>query len=289
MVLLDDDLAVFIPDIFAGIAAGNAVLQALNGFVSIHERLDRHPWDDILACSTVLLADDQLLRYIDHSSGQVTRVSRAECRIGKSLAGAVCRHEVFQNVQTFTEIGLDRKFDGVALGIRHQAAHAGQLLDLLVGTAGTGIGHHEDIVVLVHVADHNLGQFFIDLGPGCDNGAVAFLLRQQTSAEILGNLIHRVLALLHQLVLLFRHDDVSNGNSHGRLRRIMISDGLDQVEHFGCLESPVNVDASLQNLLELLLGHHEIDLKLELIARNGAIHVAEILWNDLIEQETAER
>ena len=59
------------------------------------------------------------------------------------------RHEVLQYVQTFTEVGLDGQLDRTTGCIRHQTTHTCQLLDLLVGTTGTGVRHHEDVVVFI--------------------------------------------------------------------------------------------------------------------------------------------
>ena len=60
-------------------------------------------------------------------------------------------NKVFQYVKTFTEVGLDRQLDGTAGSIGHQTTHAGKLFDLLVGTTGTGIRHHINIVVFIEV------------------------------------------------------------------------------------------------------------------------------------------
>ena len=46
---------------------------------------------------------------------------------------------------------------------------------------------------------------------------------------------------------------------------------------------------SLQNLLEILLLYDEVNLRKNLIARNRTIHEAEILWDDLIEDQTTYR
>jgi hypothetical protein len=58
-----------------------------------------------------------------------------------------CRH-----VQAFTEVRRDGRLDDRAVGLGHQAAHAGQLADLGGRTAGAGVGHHVDGVerLLVH-------------------------------------------------------------------------------------------------------------------------------------------
>ena len=60
-------------------------------------------------------------------------------------------NKVFQYVQTFTEIGLNRQLDGTSGSIGHQTTHTGQLLNLLVRTTGTGIGHHINIVIFIKV------------------------------------------------------------------------------------------------------------------------------------------
>jgi hypothetical protein len=65
-------------------------------------------------------------------------------RVGEALARAVGRDEVLEDVEAFAEI----RVIGVSMmepsGLRHQAAHAGELADLGRGTARAGIGHHED-------------------------------------------------------------------------------------------------------------------------------------------------
>ena len=48
------------------------------------------------------------------------------------------------------------------------------------------------------------------------------------------------------------------------------------------------VHDSLQNLLEILLLYDEVNLRKNLVARNRTIHEAEILRDDLIENQTAD-
>ena len=101
------------------------------------------PWRD----TAVLLPDDDVLRDVHHAAGQVTGVSGTQSGIGQALPGASGGDEVLQHGQALTEVCLDGDLDGLAGGVGHQAAHAGQLADLLHGTTGAGVGHHVDGVV----------------------------------------------------------------------------------------------------------------------------------------------
>ena len=57
--------------------------------------------------------------------------------------------EVLQYIKTFTEVGLNRKFDGVTSCICHQTTHTSQLFDLLIRSSRTRVSHHKDVVVLI--------------------------------------------------------------------------------------------------------------------------------------------
>ncbi len=64
------------------------------------------------------------------------------------------RAEVLEHREAFAEVGLDRRLDDLARGLGHQAAHAGELADLLDAAAGARVGHQEDRVqVDLAVAD----------------------------------------------------------------------------------------------------------------------------------------
>src|SRR5690606_9506128 len=80
------------------------------------------------------------------TTGQVTGVGCLECRIRQTLTSTVGRDEVLQYVQTFTEVGNDRRLDDRAIRLGHQATHTGQLTDLSGTTTSAGVGHDEDAV-----------------------------------------------------------------------------------------------------------------------------------------------
>ena len=77
--------------------------------------------------AAVVLADDELLRDVDETTGEVARVGGAECGVDETLAGARRGDEVLEHLEAFTEVRLDRAGDHVAARVGHEAAHAGDL------------------------------------------------------------------------------------------------------------------------------------------------------------------
>src|SRR5271169_3165806 len=92
--------------------------------------------------AAIFLGDDRVLRDIDEPARQITRIRRLQRGVSEALAGAVRRVEVFEDGQPLLEVRDDRRLDDLARRLRHQAAHAGQLLDLRRRTARPGIRHH---------------------------------------------------------------------------------------------------------------------------------------------------
>ena len=157
---------------------------------------------------TVGLTYDELLRYIDKTSGQVSRVRRTKSRIGKSLSGSVRRDEVLQNVQTFTEVRLDRKLDSTSRRICHKSTHAGKLLDLLVRTTGSGICHHMDVIVTTQSVKKCLSYLIVSILPNGDNIFITLLLSEKTSGEVPGDIFNLLLGVSQDLLLLGRNHHI---------------------------------------------------------------------------------
>ena len=171
--------------------------------------------------------------------------------------------------------------------IRHEAAHAGELLNLLIGTAGSGVSHHEDVVVLVETLEQVLGELLIRLLPGLDDFLIAFLVGRETAAVVLADFLDLRLRFRDETLLGLRHGHIRNRNGHARNRRVLVADGLDIVQHFRRAGEAVHVDDFLENLLALLLLDEEVNLGLQLVLRLGAIHEAEVLRNNLIEEDAS--
>ena len=126
-VVADDHLARFgITEIVDQIPAAEAFGQRLDHFVAFADVV----YFDTVVGAAVLLADDDVLRYVDQTAGQIPGVSRTQGGVRQALAGAAGGDEVLQDVQAFTVVGADRHLDGTAGGVGDQAAHTGQLADL---------------------------------------------------------------------------------------------------------------------------------------------------------------
>ena len=84
-------------------SAGHTLLKLLNNFLTIHKGTDFHIWN-VLSFTTIHLTNHKLLRYINKTSCQVTRVSGTKCGIGHTLSCTMSGNEVLQYVKTFTEV-----------------------------------------------------------------------------------------------------------------------------------------------------------------------------------------
>ena len=78
----------------------------------------------------LFLADYDLLRYIDQTSGEVSGVSGTKSGIGKRLTGASRTHEVLEYLHALAEVGLDRDLHRLTVGSEHRSAHTGKLTHL---------------------------------------------------------------------------------------------------------------------------------------------------------------
>ena len=134
LTLGDDDLArLRIDNVFGGSSAEHAVGERCDGRSALDDRshLERS------VGAAILFDDDGILADVDKAAGQVARVRRLERRISKALAGAVRRIEILKDGQALLEVRNDRRFDDFARRLGHEAAHAGELLNLGLRAAGS--------------------------------------------------------------------------------------------------------------------------------------------------------
>ena len=222
-------------------------------------RQEERQLDELLRLA-VLLTDDHVLRDVDETPRQVARVGGAERRVGEPLAGAVGRDEVLEHRQAFHEVRLDRTLDDLALRIRHQAAHAGELAQLSERAAGAGVGHHVDRVQLVQVLDHRVRDLVGGLGP--DRRDLLVPLRLGDEALVVRVLDARdpLLVAGEDLLLVRRDDDVVLRDRHAGERAVAEAEVLDRVEDVGDRMGAVAVDELRDEDAELLLRERPVDV-----------------------------
>ena len=107
-------------------AAEDALLQRLHHLAAFDERLH----GEAVLRAAIVLGDHQVLRDVDQAPREIAGIGRLQRGVGEALPRAVRRDEVLQHVQAFAEVRRDRRLDDRAVGLRHQAAHAGELSDL---------------------------------------------------------------------------------------------------------------------------------------------------------------
>ena len=274
--------------ILCDVTTGDTLLQGLDLLLAFLQCGDLQVRDLALICRAVKLTDDQILGNVNHSSCKVTGVSRTKRGIGKSLSSTVCGDEVLEYVKTLTEVRLDRELDGTSGCICHESSHTSELLDLLIGSTGSGIRHHEDVIVCIESTEKILGQLIIGLLPGIDNFLITLLLGNETTTVVPRDLVNDGLCVCQQLLLARRDGHIRDGYGHRRDGGLLIAHRLDIIQGEGRLGSAMYIHDSLQNLLEILLLYDEVNLRKNLVARNRTIHETEILRDDLIENQTAD-
>ena len=158
--------------------------------------IDDGPHLDARLGLAVLPGDDAVLGDVDQPPGQIPGVGGLERGVGQAFARAVGGVEVLQDREALLEIGDDRALDDLARGLRHQAAHAGELAHLRRRAARAGMRHHVDRVDvgiralggLLGRGDflhHLLGDFFGRLRPGVDHLVVLLAVGDQAVIVLL--------------------------------------------------------------------------------------------------------
>src|SRR5205814_5759251 len=159
---IHDYMAFEVLNLVEGDAAHDAVAQRLDFDAGFDNRLNVNAF----VSSAIEFVDDHVLRNVDQATGQVARVRSLQSGVGQTLAGAVRGNEVLQHGKAFAEVRSDWRFHNFAGRLGHQAAHAGELANLLLRTAGAGVRHNVDgvddafLVVVLQGFEHFVRDFF---------------------------------------------------------------------------------------------------------------------------------
>ncbi len=208
--------------------------------------------DEVLRLA-VVGADDHVLGDVDQAPGEIARVRGAQRGVGEALAGAVGGDEVLEHRQALHEVGLDRALDDLALRIRHQAAHSGELADLLERSARSGVGHHVDRVELVEVVLHRLGDLVGRPVPEHAELLLAVLLGEQAVVVLGLDLDHLLLVAVEDLLLVRRRDDVVLRDRDPGLGREVEPELLERIQRLCDRGRAVGLDQVEDDRVDLTL------------------------------------
>ena len=208
-----------------------------------------------LVGAAVDLAHDDVLRHVHQTAGQVTRVGGTQSGVSQALTGAVRGDEVLEHRQALAEVRLDGTVDDLALRVGHEAAHAGELADLLDVTASTGERHHVDGVELVEVLGHRVADLFVGLVPDVDDLLVALLVADEAQLVVVVDGGHLRVSLRQDLALGRRDGGVVDRHGDARARGVVEAGVLQAVEDRRQLGQLVGVAHILHQAADLLLVH----------------------------------
>src|SRR5690606_34101407 len=228
--------------------------------------------------AAVLLADDDVLGHVHETTREVARVGGPQSGVRQTLAGAVRRDEVLEDGQALAVVGLDRARDDLALRVRHETAHTGDLTDLHPVTTGTRADHpvHGVAVVRLEVLAHDRRDLVRRLGPDLDELLTALVVRDQTAVVLLLDLERALLVLLEDLGLRHRGGDVGDRDRDARAGRPAEAGGLQRVERRRDLDLRVALRELVDDRREALLVDHRV-------------HVRVVDGQRLVEQRATER
>ncbi|CEG07608.1 hypothetical protein BN961_01006 [Afipia felis] len=198
------------------------------------------------------------------------------------------RVEVFENRQTFLEVGNDRRLDDLARRLGHQTAHTGQLAHLRRRTTRTGVSHHVDRVdlslaalrILLHRRDflhHLVSDLLRSLGPGVDHLVVLFALSDQAVVVLLLEFLRHRAGVVDDLPLAVRHDHVVLAERDARLEGVVEAERHDAVaEDHSLLLTAVTIHR-VDHAGDFALRHQLVDgveRDLRMLRQNLAEHDA---------------
>src|SRR5215211_4408279 len=234
---------------------------------------------DVAVRATVLVVDDDILGDVDEATGQVPRVGGTQGRVGLSLPRAVCRGEVLEHREALHEVALHGLLDDLALRVRHQAAHARELGEVVVVATGPRVGHHVDRVQAPEVVLHRLLDLVFGLGPQPDHALEALLVGDEALVPLLFDLIDQALVTLEYLLFLLGHDDVVLADRDAGLGGRVEPDPLESVEELADQLCGVTGHVPGDEVLDLTLLQRVVDVGIGV----GIVGVAEVVPQGLLD------
>ena len=257
-------------------AAHDAISERLDDFTRFDDRPDIDPVDRLAS----FLGDDDVLRHVDQTPSEVSRVGGLERRIGQPFPSSVSRDEVLEHGETLAEVAGNGGLDDLARGLRHQTAHSCELPDLLLAAASARVGHHVDRVELallallaLHLLEHLLRYLVGNVRPNGDDFVVTLTLGDSTFAVLVVDLFHLPECRFHQGVLLARNDEIVDPDRNSAPRSVLEPEALEGVQHLDRFLDSIRQVAEVDQAPQPLLFQEAVDernLLGQVIVEDGA-------------------
>jgi hypothetical protein len=165
-------------------------VEALAGLVGL-DVVEPHAANRTASFEGIVVVDDELLRDVDETAGEVAGVGSTQRRIDETLTGAWRGDEELEHCEAFAVARLDGSRNHVAARVGDQPAHAGDLAHLQHVAASTRTDHHVERVEL-HRLERDLHRV-LDLGgrlgPDLDLFLTTLPIGDDTATELLLDLV----------------------------------------------------------------------------------------------------
>src|SRR6266704_3339238 len=244
-------------------ATHQALAQRLDDVLALLQRRHLEAEDG----AAIFFGDRDVLRHVDQPARQIPRVSGLQRRVGEALPRAVGRDEVLEHRQAFAEVRLDRTLDDLAdaagqllLRLRHQAAHSGELPDLVARAPAPGVEHHEHRVEpalgALHGLHHGVRDVVVRVRPGVDHLVVALTERDLAGGVRPLEPLDPALGVVQQARLLGRNLQVLHPDRHAAHGGVAEAELLQVIEELHRAREPGAPVAVEHQLRQVALAHH---------------------------------
>src|SRR5437773_1864579 len=252
-----------IADLIQRHATHQALAQRLDDVLALLQRRHLEAEDG----AAIFFGDRDVLRHVDQPARQIPRVRGLQRCVGEALPRAVGRDEVLEHRQAFAEVRLDRTLDDLAdaagqllLRLRHQAAHAGELPDLVARAPAPGVEHHEHRVEpalgALHGLHHGVRDVVVRVRPGVDHLVVTL-----AEGDLAGGVrplepLDPALGVVQQARLLGRDLQVLDADRHAAHGGVAEAELLQVIEELHRAREPGAPVAVEHQLRQVALAHH---------------------------------
>ncbi len=208
-------------------AADGPLADLFDDFAVADDSMEVHA----LGGAAVVTLDDDVLRDVHQTPRQVTRVGGSKRRVGQTLSGAVGRHEVLHHIQADVERRLDGEFvDEFVELVVHQAAHAGQLGQLLDAASRAADRDQRERVALLESLDDFFTDLVVGLAPELDQGFGHLVVGHRAAAEARGDAVRPAFGVGEDLLTSLRRVHVRDRHGDAVAERPLEAQLLQVVE-----------------------------------------------------------